>query len=184
MVKNALLATVAGVCRSSQHGFSKQRCDSITVIKGLGVDGDAHAGERVQHLSRVRADPSQPNLRQVHLIHQELFDELAENGFAVAPGDLGENVTTCGVALLALSRDTLLHIGGEVVLRVTGLRNPCSQIEAFLPGLLQQVAKKTSRGVVRKAGIMSVVVHGGVVRPCDPIRIEAPVGPHIPLEPV
>ncbi|WP_435417948.1 MOSC domain-containing protein [Parerythrobacter aurantius] len=152
------------------------------MIAGLGVEGDAHAGVTVQHLSRVRADPSQPNLRQVHLIHKELFDELAIKGFYIRPGDLGDNLTTEHIDLLGLSRDTLLRIGEDVVLRVTGLRNPCAQIDAFAPGLLKEVAVKTPGGIMRKAGIMAVVEHGGTVRPGDRIEIEAPSGPPIPLD--
>lgn len=177
-----MTAAIIAVCRSSEHRFSKQPCDEIRIVAGLGVQGDAHAGELVQHLSRVRANPDQPNLRQVHLIHSELFEELADKEFEVHPGDLGENITTRGIDLLSLSRDTLLRIGEEAVLRVTGLRNPCAQIEAFAPGLLRELALKTPRGIIRKAGIMTVVEHGGTVRPGDSITVEAPPGPHIPLE--
>ncbi|UIP06109.1 MOSC domain-containing protein [Erythrobacter sp. SDW2] len=173
---------IVAVCRSGKHRFSKQPCSDIHVIAGLGVEGDAHAGAHVQHLSRVRADPTQPNLRQVHLIHQELFAELATKGFDLRPGDLGENITTLGIDLLGLSRDSMLHLGGEVVLRVTGLRNPCAQIDAFAPGLLREVAFKTSQGIIRKAGIMAIVERGGLLKPGDLITVEQPAGPHIALE--
>lgn len=98
------------------------------------------------------------------------------------PGDLGENIVTRGVDLLGLSRDTLLHIGEQVVLRVTGLRNPCTQIDAFAPGLLKEVALKTPQGIVRKAGIMTVAEHGGIVRSGHSIKVVPPAGPHIPLK--
>ena len=148
------------------YSFTKPTRDSITLLAGLGVEGDVHAGVTVKHRSRVAQDPTQPNLRQVHLIHQELFDELREAGFEVAPGDLGENVTTEGIDLLALPAGTLLHLGGEAVVEVTGLRNPCVQIDSFQDGLLKQVVGRAADGtVVRKAGIMGVVREGGAVRP-------------------
>ncbi|MDJ0641731.1 MAG: MOSC domain-containing protein [Erythrobacter sp.] len=173
---------VLSVHRDHEHRFSKRPARRLRIIQGIGVEGDAHAGEKVQHLSRVRADPNQPNLRQVHLMHAELFDELAASGFVVKPGNLGENITTSGIDLLGLGRDTLLRIGPDVVLKVTGLRNPCRQIEAFAPGLLKEVAIKTEHGIVRKAGIMTIAVAGGHVAPGDAIAIEPPKGPHIPLE--
>lgn len=173
---------VEAVCRDGKHRFSKTPTTQIDIIAGHGVRGDAHAGEKVQHLSRVRANPDQPNLRQVHLIHTELFDELREKGFDIRSGDLGENITTKGVDLLGLGRDTLIRIGEQVVLRVTGLRNPCGQIDDFAPGLLKHLAVKTDNGIVRKAGIMTVAQTGGTVGPGDIIRVEAPSGPHIPLE--
>jgi MOSC domain-containing protein YiiM len=137
----------------------------------------------VKHRSRVAQDPTQPNLRQVHLIHEELFAEVARAGYEVSPGDLGENITTSGIDLLGLPVGTLLHIGAEAVVEVTGLRNPCLQIDSFRSGLLKQVVGRDEDGnVVRKAGIMSIVVHGGEVRPGDPIRVELPAEPHRPLE--
>ena len=176
------LPVVAAVCRDGNHGFSKLMCDRIDLVAGFGVEGDAHAGNTVQHLSRVHEDAEQPNLRQVHLIHAELFDELSEKGFALSPGDLGENITTRSIGLLGLSRDTLLRVGDSAVLRVTGLRNPCAQIEAFAPGLLKYVVEKTDGATIRKAGIMAIVVEGGPVMPGDPIISIGPAGPHIPLE--
>jgi MOSC domain-containing protein YiiM len=137
----------------------------------------------VRHRSRVRRDPAKPNLRQVHLIAAELHDELAGAGFAVAAGQLGENVTTRGVDLLALPRGTRLHLGDDAVVEVTGLRNPCVQIERFAPGLLAQVLGRDANGeVVRRTGVMSVVISGGEVRPGDPIEVVLPAGPHRPLE--
>ena len=176
------IGTAAHLAISSDHGFSKKLVLSFELIAGFGIEGDAHAGETVQHLSRVRQDPSQPNLRQVHLIHAELFGELAATGFFVKPGDLGENITTSGIDLLSLGQGTLLKIGPQVELQVTGLRNPCTQIENFMPGLLKQVAIKTPSGLVRKAGIMTIVAQGGIVRAGDAIEIVPPSGPHIPLE--
>lgn len=176
-------AQVVAVARDAEHRFSKRPVASLTLVAGLGVDGDAHQGVTVKHRSRVAADPTQPNLRQVHLIHSELLDELEAKGFTVGPADLGENVTTAGVDLLALPRNTRLMIGSHAVLEVTGLRNPCAQIERFQPGLLAAVLDRGPEGeLIRKAGIMTVVVSGGVVRPGDPIRVELPPLPHLPLE--
>ena len=176
-------AQVAAVHRDATHGFSKVTAAAIELVAGLGVAGDAHSGATVQHLSRVRADPAQPNLRQVHLMHQELFDRLATRGFTVAPGQLGENVTTAGVDLLGLPRGTLLHLGAEAVVEVTGLRNPCAQIENFQRGLLKElVGRDGNGGIVRRAGIMGVVHHGGTVRPGDTVTVVLPDGPHEALQ--
>lgn len=165
------------------YSFTKPNRDSITLLTGLGVAGDVHAGVTVKHRSRVAQDPTQPNLRQVHLIHQELFEELRAQGFEVAPGDLGENVTTSGIDLLGLPVGTLLRLGDEAVVEVKGLRNPCRQIDHFQDGLLKQVVGRDAEGnLVRKAGIMGVVAVGGVVRPGDRIRAELPAEPHRPLE--
>lgn len=165
------------------YSFTKPNRDSVTLLEGLGVDGDVHAGVTVKHRSRVAKDPSQPNLRQIHLIHQELFAEVRAQGFEVAPGDLGENVTTSGIDLLGLPVGTLLHLGDEAVVEVTGLRNPCYQIDHFQEGLLKQVVSRNADGtLVRKAGIMGIVAIGGFVRPGDPVGVELPAGPHRPLE--
>ena len=167
--------TVTGVSRDEEHGFSKVPQNSIRLVTGLGVEGDAHAGRTVQHRSRVAADPTQPNLRQVHLIHAELYDELQAAGFDVAAGQLGENVTTKGLNLLNLPRGTRLYVGENALLEVTGLRNPCAQLDAFRPGLLAAVLGRDEDGnLIRKAGIMSVVLEGGEVRPGDGIRVELP----------
>jgi len=175
--------TVVAVSRDGDHRFSKAPAQEIVLLAGLGVQGDAHAGASVQHRSRVAADPTQPNLRQVHLIHAELFAELREQGFDVAPGQLGENITTRRLNLLALPRGTHLLLGPEAVVEVTGLRNPCVQINAFQPGLLNAVLGRDDKGgVVRKAGIMSVVVQGGAIEPGDTIDVRLPAGPHRPLE--
>lgn len=175
--------TVVAVSSNGQYSFTKPNRDSVTLIAGFGVEGDVHAGKTVKHRSRVAKDPTQPNLRQVHLIHEELFAEVAEAGFAVKPGELGENVTTRGLDLLGLPTGTLLRIGAEAVVEVTGLRNPCLQIDNFQQGLLKRVVGRDADGnVVRKAGIMGVVRAGGVVRPGDAIEVELPDGPHRPLE--
>lgn len=176
---------VTAVSRNSEYSFTKPNRESITLLAGLGVEGDVHAGVTVKHRSRVAQDPTQPNLRQVHLMHEELFAEVGEEGFRVAPGELGENITTRGIDLLGLPAGTLLRIGADAVLEVTGLRNPCLQIDAFQNGLLKQVVGRDEAGnIVRKAGIMSIVKAGGVVRPGDPITAELPSGPHRPLEQV
>ena len=176
-------ARVVAVCHSSDHAFSKPTARWIELVAGKGVADDAHAGELVQHLSRVRVDPTQPNLRQVHLIHAELFDELAGKGHPVEPGDLGENLTTRGIDLLALPTDTRLAIGSEAVLRVTGLRNPCAQIEKFMSGLLAQVIERRPGGeIVRKCGVMAVVEVSGAISPDDRIAVSLPPRPHRALE--
>ncbi len=173
---------VAAVSRDPRHGFSKPTQDSIRLVAGLGVENDAHMGETVKHRSRVRRDPTQPNLRQVHLIHAELLDELRETGFAVAAGDIGENVTTRGVDLLGLPTGARLHLGEAAVVEVTGLRNPCLQLDRFQPGLMAAVLGRDAQGgFVLKAGIMAIVLAGGEVRPGDPIEIELPPEPHRPL---
>ena len=176
---------VEAVHRDTEHRFSKLPVPEIRLLEGLGVEGDAHAGVTVQHLSRVRRDPTQPNLRQVHLVHAELLDEVAETGHRLAPGDLGENVTTRGLDLLGLPVGTLLRLGEEAVVQVTGLRNPCVQIDAFDDGLLAQMVGRAEDGtVIRRAGVMAVVVHGGLVRAADPIDVVLPDGPLRPLTPV
>jgi MOSC domain-containing protein YiiM len=167
------------------HHFSKTPNRSIRLLKGLGVAGDAHMGETVKHRSRVRKDPTQPNLRQVHLMHTELFDELRAKGFAVQPADLGENVTTSGIDLLALPSGTRLHLGTSAVVEITGLRNPCIQIDNFQQGLMAATLDKDANGnLVRKAGIMSIVIAEGDVRPGDAIHVEVPAEPHRRLQPV
>lgn len=173
------------VSRSESHTFSKRNVPAIRLIAGIGVEGDAHAGKTVKHRSRVARDPSQPNLRQVHLIHAELHDELREKGFAVEPGDMGENITTRGVDLLGLPRGARLHLGNEAIVEVTGLRNPCVQLDGFQKGLMAAVLDRDEQGNhIRKTGVMGVVAKGGEVRPGDAIRVELPPEPHVPLTPV
>ena len=175
--------TVIAVAKDAGHNFSKNLVPEITIIAGLGVEGDAHRGEKVKHRSRVKADPTQPNLRQVHLIHSELFDEVAEKGFAVTPADLGENITTRGIDLLGLPRHAILEIGENVRLEVTGLRNPCAQIDNFQKGLLSAVLDKGPDGeLIRKSGIMTVVLTGGRVHAGDCINVKLPDPPFLPLE--
>ncbi|HWU04900.1 MAG TPA: MOSC domain-containing protein [Streptomyces sp.] len=178
-------STVTAVSSNGVYSFTKPNRNSVTLLAGLGVEGDIHAGVTVKHRSRVAQDPARPNLRQVHLIHQELFAELGDAGFEVGPGDLGENITTSGIGLLSLPVGTLLHLGEEAVVEVTGLRNPCLQIDNFQDGLLKRVVGRAGDGtVVRKAGIMGVVTAGGIVRPGDAVEAELPAEPHRPLEPV
>ncbi len=188
---------VVAVSRDQTHRFSKVPVEAITLVAGIGVLGDAHAGTLVQHRYAARKDPNQPNLRQVHLIQSELFAEARDRGFDIGPGDLGENVTTAGIDLLALPTGTLLDLGGAVV-RLTGLRNPCVLINRFRPGLLKVTLSRedgTPLGravpddaqgsrVIRKAGVMSVVERGGEVEPGALITVTLPDGPHVPMEPV
>ncbi len=173
------------VSASSTHSFSKSDEAQITLRAGLGIEGDAHSGVTVRHRSRVARDPTQPNLRQVHLIHAELFEELAAKGYRVSPGQLGENVTTRGIALLELPAGTQLHVGAGAVLQLTGLRNPCAQLDAFSPGLMSAVLDRSADGkLIRKAGVMSIVLAGGVIRPGDAIAVRLPAKPHRDLQPV
>ena len=179
------MGSVIAVSSRIGHHFSKTPDLSIRLLKGLGVAGDAHIGETVKHRSRVRKDPTQPNLRQVHLMHMELFDELRAKGFVVQTADLGENVTTAGIDLLALPAGTRLHLGASAVVEITGLRNPCIQIDHFQQGLMAATLDKDANGnLVRKAGVMSIVIAEGDVRPGDAIRVEMPAEPHRPLQPV
>ena len=173
------------VSTGASHGIGKENEDVIRLVEGLGVEGDVHAGATVKHRSRVRRDPTQPNLRQVHLIHAELHEELAGQGFEVRPGAMGENVTTSGVDLLALPRGTRLRLGQEAVIEVTGLRNPCTQLDEIAPGLMKAVLDRDAKGeLVHKAGVMGVVLAGGEVHPGDPIEVELPAEPHVRLAPV
>jgi MOSC domain-containing protein YiiM len=176
---------VLAVSRSGSHTMGKPTQDGIRLLAGLGVEGDAHAGTTVKHRSRVARDPTQPNLRQVHLIHAELHAELAGKGLEVAPGQMGENVTTSGVDLLGLPTGARLRLGEEAVVELTGLRNPCAQLDGVRPGLMAATLDRDGEGsLIRKAGVMAVVLAGGEVRPNDPIRVELPPEPHRPLAPV
>ncbi|WP_329034453.1 MOSC domain-containing protein [Streptomyces sp. NBC_00178] len=179
-----MLGRVTAVSSNATYSFSKPNREAVTLLAGLGVEGDVHAGTTIRHQFRMTYEPDLPNLRQVHLMHEELFDELALKGFAVAAGGLGENITTRGVDLLGLPEGALLHIGAEAVLEVTGLRNPCAKINDFRQGLLGEVfaLDPVSGEFTFKAGIMAVVLRGGPVRPDDSVRIELPPLPHRPLE--
>ncbi len=178
-------AKVIAVSLSTTHSFSKANQESIKLLAGLGVEGDAHAGETVKHRSRVAKDPSQPNLRQVHLIHAELHDELKAKGFNIFPGQMGENITTRGIDLLGLPADTKLHIGNKAVIQITGLRNPCAQLDSFKTGLMAAVLDKDrENNIIRKAGIMGIVLADGVVSAGDSIRIQLPTKPYRSLEKV
>jgi MOSC domain-containing protein YiiM len=176
---------VTAVSRSATYTMSKPNQASIRLAVGLGVDDDAHQGEKVRHRGRMARDPDQPNLRQVHLIHAELHDELRVAGFVLEPGEMGENVTTHGIDLLGLPAGTLLRLGGSAVVEVTGLRNPCYQLDDLRPGLMAATLGRDDQGnIVRKAGIMGIVRDGGEVRPGDTIEVELPAPPHLPLQPV
>ncbi len=178
-------ATVIAVSRGSSHGPGKDNLEAIRLVAGQGIEGDVHAGATVKHRSRVRRDPSQPNLRQVHLIHSELHDELRERGFEIGPGEMGENVTTAGLDLLALARGTRVRLGADAVIEITGLRNPCVQLDGLAPGLMAATLERRDDGtLVRKAGVMAIVLEGGEVRPGDRLDAEPPPAPHAPLEPV
>lgn len=168
----AMPPRVIALARDASHRFSKQRCASLRLLPGLGVEGDAHAGRTVQHLSRIARDPAASNLRQVHLIHAELYDELAAQGFALEPGQLGENVTTRGLDLLGLSCGTRLRLGNVALIEITGLRNPCHQLNGLAPGLMAAVLDRAEDGrLIRKCGVMAVVVSGGVVNEGDGVTL-------------
>lgn len=177
---------VIAVAIDEQHRFSKITCTEITLIAGRGVEGDAHAGGSVQHLSRLAKTPDAPNLRQVHLIHAELFDELAEAGYSVTPGDLGENITTSGIDLLALPCGARLKFGSHCLIELTGLRNPCRQIDSNIGrGAMAAVLDREDDGTLRrKAGVMAIVLAGGIVRPGDPIDVEYSLAEGAALQPV
>ena len=176
---------VKAVSRSATHDLSKPNEERITLRAGHGVEGDAHAGTTVQHLSRILKFGNTPNLRQVHLIHHELFEELREAGFAIAPGQMGENVTTEGVDLLSLPKGARLHLGEAAVIEVTGLRNPCRQLDKLQPGLMAATLARDGAGnLKRKAGVMGIVLSGGEVKSGDPIRVELPAEPHETLAPI
>jgi MOSC domain-containing protein YiiM len=178
-------AKVLAVHLSPSHTFSKQTVTSIRLVVGLGIEGDAHSGATVKHRSRVARDPTQPNLRQVHLVHGELLEQLRLQGHPVEPGSIGENITTTGLDLLALPQGAKLHIGGEAVVVVTGLRNPCAQLDNFSPGLTGAVLDRAADGqLIRKSGVMGVVESSGTVIPGDPIAVVTPAGVQLPLKPV
>ena len=178
-------ATIIGLASDASHRFSKQPQHSLTLLAGLGVEGDAHAGRTVQHLSRIAKNPAAPNLRQVHLIHAELFDELATQGFAIKPGQMGENITTRGIDLLGLSAGTRLRLGETALIEVTGLRNPCHQLNGLAPRLMAATLDKTANGqLIRKAGVMTVVIKGGEIVVGDAITLESVPLVHESLGPV
>ena len=172
-------AEVVAVCMSPRHAFSKPPALMVRLVAGLGVEGDAHAGATVKHRSRVARDATQPNLRQAHVIHAELFDELMAQGFKLGPGDVGENITTRGLDVLALPAGARLRLGESAVIEITGLRNPCAQLDGLQPGLMRAMLGRDAAGEpLRKCGVMGVVTKSGVVRAGDPIAIELPSGPH------
>jgi MOSC domain-containing protein YiiM len=174
---------VMSLSKSETHTFQKINQKKLNLIKGLGIEGDAHMGKTVKHRSRVAKDPSQPNLRQVHLIHSELHDELEGLGFKIKAGEMGENITTKGIDLLSLPKDTILNIGKNARIQITGLRNPCNQLNIFKKGLMNAVLDKDENGdLIRKAGIMGIVLEGGVIEVEDTIEIILPDKPHIKLD--
>jgi len=176
---------IVALASDAEHRFSKPPRESLVMLSGRGVQGDAHAGVLVQHLSRQAKEPQAANLRQVHLIHAELLDELAEKGFAIAPGQLGENVLTRGIDLLGLSTGTRLRLGGDVLIEVTGLRNPCRQLNDLAPGLMEATLDRAEDGsLIRKCGVMAIVISGGEVRSGDPVTLESVPLAHEPLQPV
>ncbi|MBP2242184.1 MOSC domain-containing protein YiiM [Cytobacillus eiseniae] len=178
----SICGKVIAVSVSATHTFSKENQKSIKLVEGLGVKGDAHCGATVKHRSRVAQNPNQPNLRQVHLIQKELFEDLKDR-FTVEPGQMGENITTVGINLLDLPTDTLLHIGTTAIVKITGLRNPCAQIDHFQTGLLKAVLDEDEQGnLIRKAGIMGVIVQSGEVKPGDSIHVRLPSEPFKKLE--
>ncbi len=178
-------ATVTAVSKSASHSMHKTNASSITLLAGLGVEGDAHMGTTVKHRSRVKQDPNQPNLRQVHLIHAELHEELRAAGFELSPGQMGENITTSGLNLLDLPKNTHLFLGETAIVEVTGLRNPCHQLDGIQEGLMKAVLDRDENGaLIRKAGIMGIVLQGGVVNVGDEIGVRYPEGEYLALEPV
>jgi len=174
---------VVAVSKNAEHDFSKKNVESINLIENFGVEGDAHAGKHIKHIFLAKKDPTRKNIRQVHLIQLELLNRLNEKGFTVSSGDLGENITTQGVDLLGLPEGTRLHLGNEAIVELTALRNPCVQIENFQKGLLKEVVGKDDQGnIIRKLGVMGVVVKGGKVTTSDAIEVELPKLPHKELE--
>lgn len=178
-------AFVEAVSQRGGHHFSKTPRMWIRLVAGLGVEGDGHAGATVQHRSRIARNPAAPNLRQVHLLQRALLDELAVRGFVLGPGQIGENILTQGIDLLGLPAGAVLRIGATARVRVTGLRNPCLQLDRFMPGLMAATLDRDAAGnLIRKAGVMGIVLADGDVRPGDAIIVVPPDGPHRPLQPV
>jgi MOSC domain-containing protein YiiM len=179
------MSQIISVSARNAHDPGKDVRSEVMLIAGQGVEGDAHSGETVKHRSRVAKDPTQPNLRQVHLIHVELFDMLAAKGFAIGPAMMGENITTRGVDLLGLSAGTRLRLGDDAVIEITGLRNPCHQLNGLIPGLMDAVLNRASDGsLIRMAGVMAIVISGGIVTAGDKITICNRPKSHISLQPV
>lgn len=175
--------TVIAVASDKAHNFSKPTQPAINLIAGFGVEGDAHGGATVQHLSDKKKNPEAPNLRQVHLMHAELFDELAEQGITVLAGQMGENIVTRGIDLLSLSEGTEFHFPSGAIIQITGLRSPCKKLNTIHPDLLKAVVEKRADGSVnKKTGVMSVVLTGGKVCEGDEIKVVTPQGEHKPLE--
>ena len=174
-------ARVLALSLSPTHTFSKSPQQRLKLVAEHGVEGDAHFGVTVKHRSRVAKNPDAPNLRQVHLIHQEMLDRVASSGLDLKPGDIGENILTAGVDLLALSRGARLQMGSAEV-EVTGLRNPCLQLDNFKPGLRRAFLQKRANGeIIRLAGVMAIVAKTGEVSLDDLSKVTSPTT-HTPLE--
>ena len=185
MEKNNSGPIITAVSSSGEYSFSKPKREFVRLIAGHGVEGDIHAGKTVKHRYMMKKDPTQPNLCQVHLIHAELHDELNRQGFDVAAGQMGENITTRGIDLLGLPTGAKLHLGPDAVVEVTGLRSPCYQLDDFQAGLMAAVLDHDEDGnLIRRAGVMGIVLTGGIVSPGDSIAVELPPKPHQQLEPV
>ena len=178
-----LTGEVMCVAAHPTHAFSKEPRQQIQLITGMGVEGDAHCGETVKHRSRVAANPQQPNLRQVHLFAAEMLDEVVAQGFSVKPAELGENITTRGLDLIHLPLGARLRIGKDALIELTGLRNPCKQIDRFQKGLMQAVLGRDEHGqLLLRAGVMAIVLQGGLISSGDTISVDLPALPHKKLE--
>jgi MOSC domain-containing protein YiiM len=174
-------SSVVAVHRKEEYGVFKEIQESVHLVKGFGVQGDAHMGTLVQHRYNKKQNPNQPNLRQVHLIQAELFDDLKELGLIVKPGEMGENITTRNIDIINLPLDTKLHLGDSAILQLTGLREPCGQLNTVQKGLKNAVLDESGKS---RVGVMSVVLRGGAVKADDLIRVELPSEPHQDLQPV
>jgi MOSC domain-containing protein YiiM len=170
--------TVVSVNSDDAHRFSKIARQSVRLVEGHGIEGDAHAGRFVQHRHQAKKAPRAPNRRQVHLVQSELFEEMRRLGFVIAPGDLGENITTVGIDLLALPLGAQLHLGESAVVELTGLRTPCALIDKFKTRLKRAMIVRTPHGVTFRAGVLGIVTSSGDLRPGDLVRAELPASRH------
>lgn len=178
-------AMVESVHRSESHDFTKATVEEVVLVAGVGIEGDAHAGATVQHVSRKKKDADRPNLRQVHLVSAELHEELVADGFDLDHGGFGENLVTRGIALGDLPVGTTLALGDDAIIVLTGLRDPCAQIDRHREGLRAAVAFDPGEGPkLFRDGAMAMVVRGGVVRTGDPIGVALPPEPHHPMRKV
>jgi len=173
----ALDGRVVGLARDGRNGFSKSAMDTICLIQGQGVEGDAHSGPFVRHRYLARRQPRLPNLRQVHLIPSELFEALRNAGYDLHPGDLGDNIATAGLDLETLPMGALLDLGSEACIELTGLRTPCVLIDRFRTGLKRQMVCSEPVAPRFRCGVMSIVRTGGRLAVGDPIRVRLPPKP-------